>query len=556
MKRFALAALLLTCCFALAESAAPPMPSSEEMQVIRPDAIKAHMRFLSDDLLEGRETGTRGYLLGANYIRSQFELLGLKPGHKDSYFQQVPLRKSALVPEQSSLVLKQNGKETKLVYEQTYTMRASSAYENTQVEAPVVFAGFGVTAPQFNHDDYAGLDVKGKIVAVMYGAPSTLPPAERAHFSPTDEKMKMAAEHGAVGIITIWAGDRAKRTPFTRFMGFVRAPGMQWLDAKGEPTNLEPSIKGEAYIGLEAARQLFQGAPKSFDEVIASESTGKLATMALPTTAAIHQVSKFSRIESPNVVAILAGSDPKLKDEYVLYTAHADHLGIGTPVKGDAIYNGALDNASGTAALIEIARGFATAPTKSRRSIMFLAVTGEEEGLLGSEYFAHYPTVPIEDIAANINMDELPMVYASKDIVPLGADHSSLGPLVNAIAQKEGVEVSPDPLPEENFFVRSDQYSLVKEGVPALAFSWGEKAVDPKVDGAKAEREWIKSVYHTPKDDMSQALDYDAAAKYTRLSFALGYAVANQDQRPSWNPGDFFGKKFGNKKTASGSGQH
>jgi Zn-dependent M28 family amino/carboxypeptidase len=229
---------------------------------------------------------------------------------------------------------------------------------------------------------------------------------------------------------------------------------------------------------------------------------------------------------------------------------------VGTPVNGDSIYNGALDNASGTAALIEMAHAFATAPQPPRRSVLFLAVTGEEEGLLGSDYFAHFPTVPIDNIVANINMDELPMVFDFKDVVPLGAEHSSLGPLIDTIAKSEGLEVSPDPLPEENFFVRSDQYSLVREGVPAVAIAGGEKAVDPNVDGAKAEREWIKTHYHSPQDDMSQPLDFNAAAKYTRLNYAVGYAVANQDARPTWNPGDFFGKAYEERQKQSAGGQH
>jgi Zn-dependent M28 family amino/carboxypeptidase len=278
-----------------------------------------------------------------------------------------------------------------------------------------------------------------------------------------------------------------------------------------------------------------------------------LPRFELPGTVAIKQVSQFESLESPNVAAILPGSDPKLKDEYVLYTAHADHLGVGRAVKGDSIYNGALDNASGTAALIEMAHAFTTAPTPPRRSIMFVAVTGEEEGLLGSDFFAHYPTVPIEKIAANLNMDEVPMVFDFKDVIALGAEHSSLGPLLDTVAKSEGLEVSPDPMPEENFFVRSDQYSMVKEGVPSVAINGGEKAADPKINGAEAERNWIHAIYHTPQDDMSQNFDYNAAAKYTRLNYALGYAVANQDQRPTWNPGDFFAKAAEQRKQQSGA---
>jgi Peptidase family M28 len=554
MKRLAAltAFSLLLAGFALAGAAAPPLPSQDDMQNIRPEAIKAHMQFLSDDLLEGRETGTRGYELAANYIRSQFQEIGLKPGANDSYFQQVPLRRTRLDADKCSFVLKQNGTETKLAYDQTFAMRGNAVYEDTSIEAPVIFVGYGVSAPELQHDDYAGIDVKGKVVAALYGAPSTFPSAERAHFSPTDQKEKMAAAHGAVGFISIWAGEREKTTSFTRFMGFLRLPGMRWLDAQGKPSDVEPSIRGEAYLGPEGARQLFRGAPKSFDEVVAQEKTGKLPVLALPTTVAIRQVSNWEQVKSPNVIGVLPGSDPKLKDEYVLYTAHADHLGVGRAVKGDTIYNGALDNASGTAALIELAHAFATAPEPPKRSIMFLAVTGEEEGLLGSDYFANFPTVPISQVVANLNMDELPMVFDFKDVVALGAEHSSLGSLVEAAAKREGLEMSPDPMPEENFFVRSDQYSLVLKGVPSIYIGGGEKAVDPKINGAKVGRDWIKSYYHTPQDDMSQKFDYGAAAKCTRLNFAVGYAVANMAEKPFWNPGDYFGTKFGQPKQTSG----
>jgi Zn-dependent M28 family amino/carboxypeptidase len=548
---------LLFVSVARAESALPT-PSPEALQTIRPEAIRAHMQFLSDDLMEGRETGTRGYTLAANYIRSQFQTIGLKPGGTNgSYFQQVPLRRSRLVRDQSSVVVNRNGKKTKLAWEQDFAMRGNSVYEKTAIEAPVVFVGYGVSAPQFNHDDYANVDVKGKIVMVLYGAPASLPSSERAHFSPTDQKQKMAAAHGAAGFLTVWAGDQEKRTPFKRFAGFVQSPRMRWLDAKGQPSEVNRSIRGEAYLSSDAARKLFDGAPQTFDQALAAAVAGKTQAFQLPVTVAINAVSQFETLQSPNVAGILTGSDPKLKDEYVLYTAHADHLGIGEPKNGDSIYNGALDNASGTAALIEMARAFVAVNPQPRRSIMFVAVTGEEEGLLGSEYFAHNPTVPIDNIVANINMDELPMVFDFKDVVPLGAEHSSLGPMIDSITKAEGLEVSPDPLPEENFFVRSDQYSLVKEGVPAVAIGGGEKAVDPAKNGGEIERAWIKTYYHSPQDDMSQPLDFNAAAKYTRLNFALGFAVANQDARPTWNPGDFFGNAFGRHNAATGAaGQH
>jgi Zn-dependent M28 family amino/carboxypeptidase len=224
----------------------------------------------------------------------------------------------------------------------------------------------------------------------------------------------------------------------------------------------------------------------------------------------------------------------------VVYTAHADHLGIGEAINGDSIYNGALDNASGTAALLELARVYSELPTPPRRSILFLVVTGEEEGLLGSDYYAHYSTIPISQIAANVNMDGISLLYDFRDIVPLGAEHSSISSAVNQVAQQFGLEVSPDPLPEEVFFIRSDQYSFVRQGVPSVAIVEGFKAVDPKINGRDVSLEWERTRYHTPKDDMQQPLNLDSAAKLTRVDFAVGYLLAQQSQRPAWNPGDFF----------------
>jgi Zn-dependent M28 family amino/carboxypeptidase len=263
-------------------------------------------------------------------------------------------------------------------------------------------------------------------------------------------------------------------------------------------------------------------------------------------------VSRHTPAQSPNIAAILPGSDEKLKREYVAYTAHADHLGIGEAINGDSIYNGAFDNASGTAAVLELARVFSELPTAPRRSILFLIVTGEEEGLLGSDYYAHNPTVPMSQIAANVNMDGVSVLYDFRDIVPLGAEHSSIGSIVNQVAQHFALEVSPDPLPEEVFFIRSDQYSFVRQGVPAVAITGGFKAVDPKINGKDVSLEWERTRYHTPKDDMQQPLNLDAAAKLTRVDFAVGYSIAQEDNRPAWNQGDFFAGVAEKEKQDSG----
>jgi Zn-dependent M28 family amino/carboxypeptidase len=291
------------------------------------------------------------------------------------------------------------------------------------------------------------------------------------------------------------------------------------------------------------ATRMFEGAPKSFTDALAAAADSKPQGFALPASIVLHVVSRHSEVTSPNIAAILPGADPQLKNEYVVFSAHVDHLGIGKAIDGDSIYNGAADNASGTAALLEIAQAMSSMPTPPRRSILFLAVAGEEEGLLGSDYFAHYPTVPITQIAANVNMDGVALFYDFKDIVALGADHSSLGAVVDSVAQRMGLEVSPDSMPEEVFFIRSDQYSFVKQGVPSVFISEGYKTVDPKLDGKAISLNWEAKYYHTPKDDMNQPnLNFDAAAKCTRVDLAVGYEVAQQTNRPKWNDGDFFAK--------------
>ena len=529
----------------LAQLSAANFPSEAILQRIRPEGIRAHMDFLASDLLEGRATGTRGYALAASYIQTQFEEMGLRAaGNNGTYLQNVPFRRIELIPEQSSVTVQNGANAQKLVFEKDFVSRGDPLYPDAVVQAPVVFVGFGVTAPEFSYDDYAGADAKGKIVAMFYGAPEKFPSAQRAHYSAGRVKLANAVAHGAVGYILIWAGAIEERTPFSRIVRFYREPSLRWLDPKGVPNDAQPQIRASVTLSKTGAETLFQGAPKSFQEALDASSKGQAQSFPLAAKANIHIVSRHSKTESPNIAAVLPGSDPQLKNEYVVYTAHADHLGIGEPINGDSIYNGALDNASGTAALLEIARVFSELPQAPRRSILFVAATGEEEGLLGSDYYAHYPTVPISQMAANINMDGISLLYDFRDIVPLGAEHSSLGQVVERVAQHFGLEVSPDPLPEEVFFIRSDQYSFVRQGVPAVAITEGFKAADPKINGREVALEWEKTRYHTPKDDMNQPLNFEAAAKCTRINFGVGYIVAQQTSRPTWNKNDFFGQEF------------
>ncbi|MGH9545951.1 MAG: M28 family metallopeptidase [Terriglobales bacterium] len=536
-------ALALVVSFGFGQTTSSDFPPEALLQRISAAGLRAHMAFLADDLLEGRGTGTRGYRLAANYVRAQFEEMGLRPaGVSGSYFQNVRFRQIDLLTDKSSLTLEHDGSTRTLILDKDYVMGGNPLSTDMRVEGPVVFVGFGVSAPEFGYDDYAGIDVRGKIVAALSGAPSRLPSAPGAHFSSSEQKLRVAAEHGAIGFLSIWAGKPEQRTPFAEYVRFSRGPELRWLDETGVPNDAQPTIRGYARINSSTAAALFEGAPKSWKDALRAAENSQPQAFPLATGVSMHAVSRYSELESPNVAAVLPGSDPQLKNEYVVFTAHLDHLGIGEPVKGDSIYNGAADNASGVAALLEMARAFSEMKTAPRRSLLFLAVTGEEEGLLGSDYYAHNPTVPMAQIVADINMDEVSFLYDFKDIVPLGGEHSSLGAVADDVARHMGLAVSPDPMPEEVYFIRSDQYSFILQGVPALYIEEGLQTVNPDLDGKKMQFDWETQRYHQPSDDMSQPFDFNATVKCTRVDLAVGYEIAQQTERPHWNAGDFFGK--------------
>ena len=396
----------------------------------------------------------------------------------------------------------------------------------------VVYVGHGVTAPDFGIDDYKGIDVNGKIVAFLRTPDPLLPPSEGAHYADMQTVLDNAAAHGSIGAIQIRNVETDRIQPFSRVLRNSIMPTMSWLDENGYPKGRRDAIATLANLSVQGTEKLFSGSIPN-------------KPLSLPVSVSVRSTSRHTEVTSPNVVAVLRGSDPKLRDEYVIYTAHVDHLGIGAPVNGDAIYNGAVDNASGTACLIEVARAFTRLETRPRRSIIFLAPTAEEKGELGSDYFVEYPTVPRSQIVANVNMDSQNLQYDFRDIQVLGAEHSSLGSAARRAAAKMNLEVSPDLQPEQAFFRRSDQYSFVKRGIPALMLRRGGKAVDPKIDGLKLVNEWYLTRYHMPNDDLSQPLNWEAGAKSAKFSFLLGYIIAQDDAKPQWNVGDFFGRTFG-----------
>jgi hypothetical protein len=516
---------------------------------IRPEAIRADMQFLADDLLEGRGTGTRGHEIAAKFMASEFEAMGLAPASDNgSYFQSVPLR--AIEPDQvrTTLSLWREGKEQVLIFGRDFISLGDPGRPEVSVEAPVVHVGFGVTAPQQSYDDYAGMDAKGKIVAFVSGAPPQFEPTMRAHYSSGAMKAANAAAHGAVGAIVLASPAMEQIHPFKERVSDLAFPDMRWLDTKGQPNDYFPGLRGAVFLSMEATASVFQGSGKSAEEIFAAAKEGKPSSMPLPVTAKIKTVSKFRELRSPNVVARIIGSDPKLQDEHVVYTAHLDHLGIGQPVNGDRIYNGALDNASGSACLLEIARAYSKMQPRPRRSILFVSVTAEEAGLLGSDYFAHYSTVTKDRLIADINIDgNLALLWPIEDVIARGSEHSTLGITVREAAARLGLDVSPDPFPELVFFIRSDQYSFVKQGIPSVFPSAGTKSSDTNIEPQQIITKWRQTTYHKPQDDMNQSFDFESGAKYARYNFFLGYLIAEKTQKPVWNPGDFFGEHYGKK---------
>jgi hypothetical protein len=525
--------------------ASPDDPADQAMSTISPDAIRADMRFLSDDLLEGRGTATRGHELAAKYMATRFEGMGLQPaGGNNSYFQSVPVRSLRTNTEKSSLTIARNGTPLSLTSHVDFIIEPDPVAPDVSVEGPVVFAGFGVTAPKQDYDDYKSLDVKGKIVALAQGAPN-FPSSIKAHYSAFEVKAKIAADHGAVGIIAIEDPVSEAMYPFAKFVRDLVNPEFRWLDKEGHPNDYLPQIKAGVFLSIDATKQLFEGSGHSADEIFKGAKDGKLAVFPLPVTAKIHVVTESKDLHSPNVVAKLEGSDPTLKNEYLVYTAHLDHLGIGAPIKGDTIYNGALDNASGSATILELAQAFARMNPRPRRSILFVSVTGEEAGELGSEYFAHYPTVAKNSIVADINIDEVFLLYPLQDVIAFGAEHTSLDSVIQRAARRMGLVESPDPMPEQVVFIRSDQYSFVKQGIPAVMPSPGFKSSDGSNKGFDIAMKWMDDTYHSPQDDMNQPnLDFDAAAKFARFTFLCGYYVTQDPQRPTWNKADFFGDQY------------
>lgn len=536
--------LVASAALCLASCSRAPGPAPGE--AVSPDAIRAHVSFLADDALEGRLAGTRGYDIAARYVASELAQVGLKPGGKDgAWFQPVPLVESvSLLPAAKLTLRPADGAAVELKAGEDFLPDASLTDAEVVASAPVVFVGFGVSAPDHGHDDLAGVDLAGKVALVFGGAPAQFPPAIRAHHSSRLTKNAALAARGAVGIISLQTTEEQQRTPWARLVQQSWRSRMGWVGADGSVNGAWPQLKIRAAISPARAAAFFAGAPITLEQAYAAATAGTPQAFDLPLGVDQVRKSVIRQRTSDNVVGILEGTDPVLAGEYVAISAHLDHVGKGAPIGGDAIYNGAFDNAVGIGIMMETARALAVLPERPRRSVLFIAVTAEESGLQGSDYFVQNPTVPRGSIVANINMD-MPVALAPlADFTAFGAEHSSLGAVAERAAKAEGVGLAPDGKPEEVFFVRSDQYSFVRAGIPALYIDQGMTSADPAQDQRGPYEAFLKDHYHQPSDDLSLPIHWPSLATLARLNARMIDEVARRDERPRWNDGNFFGETF------------
>ena len=509
----------------------------------------AHVQVLAADSMKGRQTGSAEYLKAADYVVSQFKADGLEPaGVHGSWFQPVKFDVQRILADKSSLSLVVDGKATPLKLGEDAILGSRLAQPKT-IDAPLVFIGYGLHLPEAKHDDFDSLELpaaqlKGKIVVYINGGPADLPGPLKS-FARTSPFLKALRDAGAVGAVSI-------PTPKSMDFGWQRVassasqPGMRLAPSPGaaELAKRHPALaddQGEMFSATfnpAQAEKLFAGTGHTFAEILALADAQKpLPRFALAKSLKANVAAEVSHVESPNIAAKLTGSDPALKSEFVLVSAHLDHLGVGEPINGKTIYSGAMDDASGVATVLEVARKFSAAKDRPKRSILFLIFTAEEKGLLGSRYYAGHPTVPEEDIAADLNLDMFMPIFPLKRLHVQGMEQSTLAEQAKAVGAEHHIEIATDPEPDRNSFIRTDQYSFVQAGVPALAFKFGWTAGSPEY---KAWRAWLAQRYHSTDDDLTQPVDVAAAAQFNSFLADLARSVANEPARPHYLDSSFF----------------
>jgi Zn-dependent M28 family amino/carboxypeptidase len=493
----------------------------------------SYVEALANDGMQGRQTGSPEHRKAAEYVASQFHQAGLSPAGVNGYLQPVKFDVRRIVESQSSLELVRNGQADRLVLgeDATISLRNNPA---DAVEAPLVFAGYGLSVPEMKFDDFAGLDLKGKIAVTIAGGPSSVPGNLRAHYGYASERGKFLEQAGAIGLVTIQNPSSADvpwaRSSLARLQESMSLTDQALVDMK--------NIRITATVNAAHADKWLAGSGHTIAELLKLADAGQaLPRFALNASLRAKVKVERRQVESQNVVAALPGTDPVLKDEYVVLSAHLDHVGVGEPIKGDTIYNGAMDDASGVASLLEIARSLRDAKMMLRRSLLFVVVTGEEKGLLGSRYFAAHPTVDAKRLVADLNMDMFLPIYPMRLLTVYGLGESDLGSEVRKVAASMKVEVQDDPAPQRNVFVRSDQYNFIRRGIPAVMIAFGSRKGSPE---EATEKAWLTNRYHAPSDDLSQPVDLPAAAAYNHFMMTLATTVADDTERPKWKPESFF----------------
>ena len=534
--------LVIICSFTAFNSFAQDITISkgikQAMDRIDTNSIRSHIAYLADDKLKGRLPGTEGYQMAVDYVVDQYKKIGLLPGGDNGGFtQKLIIRKSIVINSSAVVVLKdKNGNSDSLTFVRDFTPSPHPLNENSSAEAQLVFGGYSVEIPG-GYSDYNGIDVKGKIVIMISGAPDGLSSTLTAHFSNVGNKINTAFEKGAIGVIAVNMMNRPTNQNPTLQSNVAMNPNKTIAYGRGFTGSLKIALNGTPLL----LKRLFLNSGRNLEQTLADIKKGKPSSFDLGYNLSVSYTTSHTDFESYNVVGLIPGSDKILKNEYVVHSAHLDHIGIGRVVNGDSIYNGAHDNASGVASLLEIARVYKFSGAKPKRSILIVMVSGEEMGLIGSSYFAANPTVPKSSIVADVNTDMPTVIAPLLAVVPLGAEHSSLMNNVKFAAGYLGLDVENDPEPTENRFVRSDQYSFVMNGIPALHIKYGNKTNIPGFDLVAFVKQWRAKYYHQSADGIDGIFNFAAAKTYVQLNFLISYSIAQVTERPKWNEGDLFG---------------
>lgn len=535
MNRLAVSSLALVVSLSLGLAAPAGAQSADPAAEAR---IQADVTFLADDAVEGREAGERGYDLAALYVRTRMQAMGMAPGGPDgSWLQPVTVTSTRVADEGATLTwTPRRGQPVVWTHGQDIAIAPGRDAGHVARSAELVFVGYGLDAPQLGMDDYRGLDVRGKIVVVLSGAPTGMV-GESAAFL-TDSKRRMAAARGAVGLITIAKSDAGMNAITNGVAQASRQTVRSWAAPGAAPYDEADGLVVGGYLTGPAADALFAGARRSYADIRAEAAPAGATPRGfrLNGTAAFDVHTAREDIQSANVIGVIPGTDSSVRDEMVMLTAHLDHLGVSGQGE-DRINNGALDNAGGVSIMLEAARALMADPP--RRSVMVVALTAEELGLLGSEYLAENPVVAADKVVANVNLDMPILTYAFTDLVAFGSDHSTLGPLVDAAARADGLTLSPDPMPTQGVFTRSDHYSFVKAGVPSVMLATGYAN-----GGEAAWGQFFQNGYHRPADDLRMPFLWESAVRFARVNAAIARSIADAPERPRWYEGDVFGAQF------------